>query len=87
MPEKPLVLNDLESSNLLIFNVFRQIFLLGTRVAHINTGSGLSNYKVAYLPRSTELPVRKRGDECSDLPVRGAPQSHGRKSVVRGLPN
>ncbi len=39
-----------------------------------------------YLPRTTERPVRKRGDECSDLPVRAAPQSHGRKSVVRGLP-
>jgi len=53
------------------------------------------------LPRTTERPVRKRGDEprtivvgvgveivrgeCSDLSVRAAPQSHGRKSVVRGL--
>ena len=59
------------------------------------------------LPRTTERPVRKRGDEprsnsvvikryvpyptwlergeCSDLPVKAAPQSHGRKSVVRGL--
>jgi len=38
------------------------------------------------LPRTTERPVRKRGDECFDLPVSAAPQSHGRKSVVRGLP-
>ena len=46
------------------------------------------------LPRTTECPARKRGDECSDLLVRAAPQSHGRlsaiaqagKSVVRGLP-
>jgi len=60
-----------------------------------------------YLPRTTERPVRTRGDEprsnsvvrkrcvpyparldrgeCSDLPVRAAPQSHERKSVVRGL--
>ncbi len=38
------------------------------------------------LPQTTERPVRKRGDESSDLPVRAAPQSHGRKSVVRGLP-
>ena len=37
------------------------------------------------LPRTTERPVRKRGDECSDLPVRAVPQSHGHKSVVRGL--
>ncbi len=29
--------------------------------------------------------MRNRGDECSDLPVRAAPQSHGRKSVGRGL--
>ena len=52
------------------------------------------------LPRSTERPVRKRRDEprtisiptstaiargeCSDLPVRAAPQNHGRKFVVRG---
>jgi len=64
-------------------------------------------YRSGYLPRTTERPVRKRGDEprsnsvvikryvpyptrlergeCSDLPVRAAPQSHGRKSVVRGL--
>ena len=38
-----------------------------------------------YLPRTTERPGRKRGDECSDLPVGAAPQSYGRKSVVRGL--
>ena len=31
-------------------------------------------------------PTRLERDECSDLPVRAAPQSHGRKSVVRGLP-
>ncbi len=38
------------------------------------------------LPRTTERPVRERGDECSELPAREVPQSHGRKSVVRGLP-
>jgi len=38
-----------------------------------------------YLPRTTELPVRERGDECSELPAREVPQSHGRKSVVRSL--
>ena len=37
------------------------------------------------LPRTKEGPVRERGDECSELPARAAPQSHGRKSVVRGL--
>ena len=37
------------------------------------------------LPRTTERPVRERGDECSELPARAVPQSHGRKSVVRGL--
>ncbi len=36
--------------------------------------------------RTTERPVRERGDECSELPAREAPQNHGRKSVVRGLP-
>ncbi len=43
-------------------------------------------------PRTTERPVRERGDECSELPARVVPQSHGRlsavaqagKSVVRG---
>ena len=45
----------------------------------------VSGGHLAYLPRTTERPVRKRGDECSDLLVRAAPQSHGRKSVVRGL--
>ena len=55
----------------------------------------------SFLPRTTERPVRKRGDEprtistqtlakivrdeCFDLPVRAAPHSHGRKYVVRGL--
>ena len=29
--------------------------------------------------------MRKRGDERSEPPARAAPQSHGRKSVVRGL--
>ncbi len=55
------------------------------------------------LPRTTERPVRKRGNEFSDLPVTlwsnlstetahvsagydSTGQSHGRKSVVRGLP-
>ena len=37
------------------------------------------------LPRTTERPVRKRGDECSGVPTRVVPQSHGRKPVVRGL--
>ncbi|MCH7912531.1 MAG: class II aldolase/adducin family protein, partial [Deltaproteobacteria bacterium] len=36
--------------------------------------------------RTTEYPVRERGDECSELPAKAAPQSHGRKSVVRGSP-
>lgn len=37
------------------------------------------------LPRAIENPVRKCGDECSE--PRGAlPQSHGPKSLVRGLP-
>ncbi len=35
--------------------------------------------------RTTERPVRKRGDECSGVPTRVVPQSHGRKPVVRGL--
>ncbi len=47
---------------------------------------GFSSVPFLNLPRTTERPVRKRGDECSDLPVRAAPQSHERKSVVRGLP-
>ncbi len=69
---------------------------------------GRSTIFFAILPRTTDRPVRKRGDEprsnsvvrkrcvpysarlergeCSDLPVRAAPQSHGCKSVVRGLP-
>ncbi len=38
------------------------------------------------LPRTTERPVRMRGDECSGFPVGAVPQSHGRKPVVRGLP-
>jgi len=38
------------------------------------------------LPRTTERSARECGDECSELPRRAAPQSHGRKSVVRGLP-
>ena len=46
---------------------------------------GSSSERDIDLPRTTERPVRKRGDECSDLPVWAAPQSHGRKSVVRGL--
>ena len=46
---------------------------------------GSSSERDIDLPRTTERPVRKRGDECSDPPVRVAPQSHGRKSVVRGL--
>ena len=37
------------------------------------------------LPRTTERSVRERVDECSELPARAVPQSHGRKSVVRGL--
>ncbi len=53
------------------------------------------------LSRTTERPVRERVDEprtfssqtpapivrgeCSELPARAVPQSHGRKSVVRGL--
>ena len=37
-------------------------------------------------PRTTEHPVRERGDVCSELPAKAAPQSHGRKSVVRGSP-
>ncbi len=36
---------------------------------------------------STPTPTTIVRGECSDLPVRAAPQSHGRKSVVRGLPN
>jgi hypothetical protein len=38
------------------------------------------------LPRTTERPVRERGDDRSELPARAVPQSLGRKSVVRGLP-
>ena len=38
------------------------------------------------LPRITERPARECGDECSGLARRAEPQSHGRKSVVRGLP-
>jgi ADP-heptose:LPS heptosyltransferase len=38
------------------------------------------------LPRTTERPVRKRGDECSGLHASVVPQSHGREPVVRGLP-
>ncbi len=38
------------------------------------------------LPRTTERPRRESGDECSELPRSEVPQSHGRKSVVRGLP-
>ena len=54
------------------------------------------------LPRTTERPTCECGDEprtsgveqgerlvrgeCSELPRRAVPQSHGRKSVVRGLP-
>ena len=34
--------------------------------------------------RSQPLP-QSYGDECSDLPLRAAPQSHGCKSVVRGI--
>ncbi|MCZ6562341.1 MAG: class II aldolase/adducin family protein, partial [Deltaproteobacteria bacterium] len=37
-------------------------------------------------PRTTEHPVRERGDVCSELPAKAAPQSHRRKSVVRGSP-
>jgi len=32
------------------------------------------------LPRTTERPVRERGDECSKLPARAAPKSYGRES-------
>ena len=39
------------------------------------------------LPRTIERPGRESGDECSELPRREAPQSHGRKPVVRGLPS
>src|SRR3990172_11949870 len=55
------------------------------------------------LPRTTERPARECGDEprtisaqtpntivrgeCSKCSQRAAPESHGRKSVVRGLPN
>ena len=35
-------------------------------------------------PRTTERLGRESGDERSELPRRKAPQSHGRKSVVRG---
>jgi len=37
------------------------------------------------LPRTTERPVRKRGDECSEVLARQCTKSHGRKPVVRGL--
>ena len=37
------------------------------------------------LPRTTERPARECGDECCEMPRRATPQSHGRKSVVRGL--
>ncbi|MFQ5796980.1 MAG: sensor histidine kinase, partial [Candidatus Bipolaricaulia bacterium] len=37
------------------------------------------------LPRTTERPVHEYGNECSELPARVVPQSHGRESVVRGL--
>jgi len=40
---------------------------------------------ISALPRTTERPEGESGDECSELPRREAPQSHGRKSVVRGL--
>ncbi len=45
----------------------------------------MASYPPLSLPRTTERAVRKRGDKCPDLPVRAALQSHGRKSVVRGL--
>ena len=38
-----------------------------------------------YLPRTTERPGCECGKECSGLPRSAVPQSHGRKSVVRGL--
>ena len=38
-----------------------------------------------HLPRTTERPGCECGKECSGLPRRDVPQSHGRKSVVRGL--
>jgi len=41
--------------------------------------------RLTNLPRTTERPARKCRDECSEGSRRGAPQSHGRKSVVRGL--
>ncbi len=35
--------------------------------------------------RTTERRGRDSGDECSELPQRETPQSHGNNSVVRGL--
>ena len=43
------------------------------------------NLKKQILPHTTERPVPKCGDECSELFPRAEPQSHGRKSVVQGL--
>ena len=49
-------------------------------------GFFLMAFTTPCLPRTTERPVREREDECSELPAREAPQSHGRKFVVLGLP-
>ena len=37
------------------------------------------------LPRTTERPVSECRDECSELPQRAVPKSHGRKYVLRGF--
>ncbi len=54
----------------------------GSRLA---LGRSLARILTTILPRTTERPGRESGDECSELPRREAPQSHGRKSMVRGL--
>jgi A/G-specific adenine glycosylase len=44
-----------------------------------------SDSKSPRLPRTTEGLVRKRGDDCSGLSARAAPQCHEHKPVVRGF--
>jgi len=48
-------------------------------------GNGGADRWMVGLPRNTERPLRKHRDKCSGLTAKAVPQSHGGKSVVRGL--
>ncbi len=65
-----------------------QIWHYACSYIYLDEGKGTGGFlmEIAVFTPYHRTPVRERGDECSELPAREVPQSHGRKSVVRGLP-